>query len=124
MRLWQMRTRVKIDTLEPLVWKIALNLTAKRRRWLRLRRFFGLDPQGQDSRPLPDQTIAELQRQTSIRKAVDDLPSDLRSVITLTAFSELSYEQVSEILEIPAGTVASRRNRAIALLKSTLVTDA
>ena len=40
------------------------------------------------------------------------LPLNQRQVITLVDLEENSYVQVSEILEIPIGTVMSRLNRA------------
>ena len=36
-RLWRARDRVRMQTVEALVYRIALNLARNRRRWLRLR---------------------------------------------------------------------------------------
>jgi len=41
------------------------------------------------------------------------LPDKLRRVLLLTAFSELSYDAIVEMLPIPAGKVASRRHIAM-----------
>jgi hypothetical protein len=38
----------------------------------------------------------------------------------LTEFSDLNYDQIAGILGIPAGTVGSRRHRAIRLLRERL----
>jgi RNA polymerase sigma-70 factor (ECF subfamily) len=47
-----------------------------------------------------------------VMKALDLLPDDQRSVVTLVCVEDLSYREVSEILGIPLGTVMSRLSRA------------
>ena len=118
-RLWAMRARVRPETVEPLVWRIALNLARNRRRWLRLRSFFGL---GEEAHPAPsaDAVLSDTERALRVRAAVDALPEAQRSVILLTWFSELSYKEVAELLKIPEGTVGSRRNHALAALRASL----
>ena len=48
----------------------------------------------------------------SIQKAIDQLPVKYRTVIVLRDIEELSYEQISDILGCPTGTIKSRVNRA------------
>src|SRR5439155_4671991 len=43
LRVWKARERVEVETVEPLLYKTALNLASNRRRAGRVRRFFGLD---------------------------------------------------------------------------------
>lgn len=43
---------------------------------------------------------------------IDDLPSDLRTTITLRELDGLSYEEIAEIMHCPIGTVRSRIFRA------------
>ena len=47
-----------------------------------------------------------------IHKAIQSLPDHFREVIILRDIQELSYEEVSSIVEVPLGTVKSRINRA------------
>ena len=47
----------------------------------------------------------------SIQAAIDQLPVKYRTVIVLRDIQELSYEQISDILECPTGTIKSRVNR-------------
>lgn len=47
-----------------------------------------------------------------IDKAIADLPEDLRTAFTLREFSGLSYEEITEIMGCPVGTVRSRIFRA------------
>lgn len=42
-RLWSMRERVRMETVEPLVFRIAVNLASNRRRSARLWRWVGLE---------------------------------------------------------------------------------
>ena len=47
-----------------------------------------------------------------IRKALDGLPNDLRTAVTLREFDGLSYESIADIMECPVGTIRSRIFRA------------
>jgi RNA polymerase sigma-70 factor (ECF subfamily) len=61
-----------------------------------------------------------------LRRALDELTSEHRTVILLREVEGLSYDEISEVLQCPRGTVMSRlhyaRNRLRALLKD-LETD-
>lgn len=56
-----------------------------------------------------------------IRQAIAELPEKQRQVVTLVDLAELSYNEVSEALEIPIGTVMSRLCRARQTLRSGLL---
>lgn len=47
-----------------------------------------------------------------INQAIRDLPEDLRTAFTLREFSGLSYEDITEVMDCPVGTVRSRIFRA------------
>ncbi|MDO8549307.1 MAG: sigma-70 family RNA polymerase sigma factor, partial [Ignavibacteria bacterium] len=55
-----------------------------------------------------------------VKKAFDFLPAEFREIILLADIEELSYRDISEILDIPMGTVASRLYRGHRLLKEKL----
>ncbi len=65
----------------------------------------------------PDRQLTEQQIVKRVRQAIMMLPLTQKQVITLVDLEGSSYMEVSEILEIPLGTVMSRLNRARALLK-------
>lgn len=48
----------------------------------------------------------------AIDQAIAELPEDLRTAFTLREFSGLSYEEITEIMDCPVGTVRSRIFRA------------
>ncbi|HUF99133.1 MAG TPA: RNA polymerase sigma factor [Ilumatobacter sp.] len=47
-----------------------------------------------------------------VRRAVDELPAELRDVIRMSHHEGLPHEQIAERLGIPVGTVKSRSHRA------------
>lgn len=55
-----------------------------------------------------------------VRKRVDSLPEDLRQVLVLYVYEELTDVEISTILEIPLGTVKTRKREAKNILKESL----
>ena len=60
----------------------------------------------------PDEVIMAQELKDVIAKAIDALPAELRSALTLREFEGLSYEAIAEVIECPIGTVRSRIFRA------------
>lgn len=56
-----------------------------------------------------------------VRSSIAKLPMTLREVVTLADFAGFSYAEISEILDIPIGTVMSRLYRARQHLKEQLL---
>lgn len=56
----------------------------------------------------------------AIAKALADLPAKYRDVLVLRFFEEKSYDEISDILQIPIGTVATFVHRAKDRLKRIL----
>jgi len=59
----------------------------------------------------------------SIRKAVDLLPDKYKDILILKFFEGQNYDSISDILQIPPGTVATRINRGKKQLKEILQKD-
>jgi RNA polymerase sigma-70 factor (ECF subfamily) len=57
----------------------------------------------------------------AVRRALDKLPDEYRTVVALVDIEDQSYGAVAEILGIPVGTVRSRLHRARRLLQRDLV---
>lgn len=121
-RLWRARRRVRMETIEPYLFRIALNLAARRRRWLRRWRFVGLE--GTERRPAADPDAQALlesgERERLVRAAVEALPEHQRRVVMLCELSGMTYDQVAETLGIAPGTVGSRRHAALKHLRRLL----
>ncbi|NRA33900.1 MAG: sigma-70 family RNA polymerase sigma factor [Polyangiaceae bacterium] len=62
--------------------------------------------------------------ETEIVAALDKLPEEFRFVVLLADVEELSYREISEVIERPLGTVMSRLHRGRALLRKSLVAQA
>ncbi|OZG70690.1 RNA polymerase sigma factor RpoE [Hahella sp. CCB-MM4] len=60
----------------------------------------------------PEQQLHRDQLQSAIYKAIENLPEDLKSALTLREFDGLSYEEIADIMQCPVGTVRSRIFRA------------
>ena len=75
--------------------------------------------EAEGANPLQEMMHHELQNK--IVEALEQLPIDQRMVFVLRTNDELSYEEISEQLDISTGTVMSRLSRARAKLKEILL---
>ena len=60
----------------------------------------------------PERLLMRDEIQAAIAEAIDTLPDDLRTAITLRELEGLSYEEIAQTMECPIGTVRSRIFRA------------
>jgi RNA polymerase sigma-70 factor (ECF subfamily) len=60
----------------------------------------------------PEGSLATEKLKQAITAAIEELPEDLRTAFTLREFSGLSYEDITEVMDCPVGTVRSRIFRA------------
>ena len=60
----------------------------------------------------PEAVLASKEIAEMVNSAMDTLPEELRQTITLREIEGLSYEEISEIMSCPIGTVRSRIFRA------------
>ncbi|MDG2287604.1 MAG: sigma-70 family RNA polymerase sigma factor [Candidatus Marinimicrobia bacterium] len=60
---------------------------------------------------LLEQTVYNKMAVEELNKYLDEIPENFRIAVVLRDFQELSYEEISKILEIPLGTIKSRINR-------------
>jgi RNA polymerase sigma-70 factor (ECF subfamily) len=68
----------------------------------------------------PARTAEKVERSIAVRRAVGSLPPDLRQVIVMKEFEELTFQQISEVLELPLSTVKSRLYTALRQLQMRL----
>jgi len=68
----------------------------------------------------PDENVEAGDLYREIQDGLMKLTEDYRTVIVLRHFSECSYQQISEILQIPEKTVKSRLYSARQVMKETL----
>ena len=70
--------------------------------------------------PDPSRQLQNTQAVRALQAALDDLPPEMRDVLLLVAYEELSYEDAAIMMSIPVGTVRSRVSRARATLRKRL----
>ena len=68
-----------------------------------------------------DQSIQNEFINDRIQSAISNLPEHFKVVIILRDIQELSYEEISNIVEVPLGTIKSRINRARIQLQAELI---
>ena len=60
----------------------------------------------------PERLALKDEIEATIYRAIEDLPEDLRTAITLRELEGLSYEEIAQAMDCPIGTVRSRIFRA------------
>ena len=63
--------------------------------------------------PGPDAILMNAERSAELRRAVDELGEPCREVIELRYFADLSYEEISRLLELNPKTVSSRLSKCL-----------
>jgi RNA polymerase sigma-70 factor (ECF subfamily) len=65
--------------------------------------------------------VAEGRQQTmAVRRAINSLPIELRQVVVMKEFEELTFREISEALDLPLSTVKSRLYTALKQLQMRL----
>src|SRR6185369_11459513 len=72
-----------------------------------------------DAEFMPDRMHRD-QRAAVIRKALQALPAEMRQVIVMKEYEELTFAEISEILGIPVSTVKSRLYTGLQQLRARL----
>jgi RNA polymerase sigma factor (sigma-70 family) len=68
----------------------------------------------------PERELLCKDQKQSVRRAVEELPLDLREVVVLREMEGMSYKDIAAIAKIPLGTVMSRLARARERLRQRL----
>lgn len=69
---------------------------------------------------LPEEAVEQMELQDRIQYEISRLPDKYRSVIVLKYIEELSLQEISEILDMPLGTVKTRIHRGREALRKQL----
>jgi RNA polymerase sigma-70 factor (ECF subfamily) len=70
--------------------------------------------------PLPEEELESLELHETVQKEILKLPDKYRSAIILKYMEELSLNEISEILDLPLGTVKTRIHRGREALRQQL----
>ena len=108
--------------------RIAVNQCITRQRRAKVRNEAALeDEQERDaakfSAPVsfsPARTVESRQITEAVRCAVNSLPMDLRQIVVMKEFEELTFREIADILDLPLSTVKSRLYTAMKQLQMRL----
>ena len=70
--------------------------------------------------PLPDEAVAEKERQERVQAALAALPPEQKEVVALAYLEGLSHSEIADRLGMPLGTVKSRMRIAYQKIRQTL----
>jgi RNA polymerase sigma-70 factor (ECF subfamily) len=113
------------------LYTIASNLVKDHYRWRSRHREVAAEtsPDGETSGPLvtfpspehsPDETLQATERAAAVRRAVAELPEELRQPLLLSEYQELSHAEIAAILGCTPKAVETRLYRARQQLRSRL----
>lgn len=68
----------------------------------------------------PARTAEHQERSQAVRRAVCSLPPDLRQVVVMKEFEELTFQEIADALSVPLSTVKSRLYTALRQLQMRL----
>src|SRR5579862_6443931 len=83
-----------------------------------MRKAEGLEPAIE--RDTPETLLLARSSHEFLQKAIDELPVHFREILLLCEVEEMSYQEISETLAVPIGTVMSRLSRARRTLRNQL----
>ena len=116
LRVWDRRDHVDGARVDALVWRSALNLARNKLRWKALWRFTTHDDD-MASDDDPARAAEQTAQNQRLRAALARLPTAMREVVVLAEFGGLGVAEIAAVLDIPQGTVGSRRHHAVARLR-------
>jgi RNA polymerase sigma-70 factor (ECF subfamily) len=95
--------------------RIAVNQCLTRQRRAKVRSESALDEEedgaAQVAAPLeqsPVRVVEGRQRTAAVRRALNGLPVELRQIVVMKEFEELTFREIAEVLDLPLSTVKSR----------------
>jgi RNA polymerase sigma-70 factor (ECF subfamily) len=108
--------------------RIAVNQCITRQRRAKVRKESGLEEEEEKhaasfSAPVqysPVVVVEGRERSAAVRRAVNSLPLDLRQVVVMKEFEELTFREMADALDVPLSTVKSRLYTALRQLQMRL----
>src|SRR4051794_28113205 len=116
LRCWRGRDRIRAESFKAFVFRTAINLAANRRRRKKLWRLVSFDSLPEEPQDVDGASVLSART----RRAIDELPDRLKRALLLCEVAGMSYGEVAAVTGVKEGTVGSRRNRALALLRERL----
>ena len=110
------------------LYTIAANLARTELRKKKRRKTFSVTELSREDREFiiassdvdPSEDLSSQDFERNIQLALAELPDDFKTIIILRDIQELSYDEISKIVDVPLGTVKSRINRGRVKLQQLL----
>ena len=101
--------------------RIAVNQCITRQRRSKVRSETALDDEAEKNAAVfispvdvsPARAVENREQSIAVRRAVCALPPDLRQVVVMKEFEELTFQEISDVLDMPLSTVKSRLYTAL-----------
>lgn len=108
--------------------RIAVNQCITRQRQARVRSEAALDDEEEKNSArfavpvhyAPSRVVESRQETVAVRRAVNNLPIELRQIVIMKEFEELTFREIAEVLDLPLSTVKSRLYTAMKQLQMRL----
>ena len=108
--------------------RIAVNQCITRQRRAKVRSETALEDEAEKNAAVfalpadfsPARTAEHREISFAVRKAVVALPAELRQVVVMKEFEELTFQEISDVLDVPLSTVKSRLYTALRQLQMRL----
>ena len=123
-KLWSVRDRMDdVDSLRAYVFQMARNRVYNHQRDEQVRRDNRADLRASSthaSPPAPDTALDTDMLRSRIENWIDELPDRQREALTLRRQSDLSHDEIAEVMDISPNTVNNHIVRAMQHLRSHL----
>src|SRR5687767_8255460 len=101
--------------------RIAINQCNTRQRRAKVRNETGIDQEAERDAAVfslpanvsPSYVAERRERSEAVRRAIGALPNELRQVVVMKEFEELTFKEISDVLNLPLSTVKSRLYTAL-----------
>jgi RNA polymerase sigma-70 factor, ECF subfamily len=108
--------------------RIAVNQCITRQRRAKVRNERALETEAEKNsssfaapiRYSPARVVEKRQTSSAVRLAVNSLPVELRQVVVMKEFEELTFKEIADVLDLPLSTVKSRLYTALKQLQMRL----
>jgi RNA polymerase sigma-70 factor (ECF subfamily) len=122
-RAWRARERFRGEAslatwLVRIVLNVAKSMGVRRAESARYRQ-----PEAADPAENAEQRIHRRELRGRVRRAVDALPPRQREVVRLKAFSELTYREVADVMELSEGAVKAHFHQAVSNLRRRMAAE-
>jgi RNA polymerase sigma-70 factor (ECF subfamily) len=128
-QVWSTAARYDASRGPVLAWLLTIArsraLDRLRARGVRARFFVPMDAPDEaaaEVAPAPDSALALLERESEVRRALEDLTEERRRLVLMAYFGDMSHGEIAAATGLPLGTVKSHLRRALFALREALET--